>query len=107
MTILDTVGGHLLHESEILPVLYVPLDDVDPGVLERSDHTTHCPFKGDACYWHVRVGKRLVENALWANEQPLPRAAWLEGAAGVRGLVSFLGEGIAVELEGAEAPAAA
>ena len=79
VTVLDSVGGRLLHESEILPVLYVPLDDVDRSVLERSDHTTHCAFKGDASYWHVRVGERLVENALWAYERPLPGAAWLEG----------------------------
>jgi uncharacterized protein (DUF427 family) len=78
-TVLDTFGGHLLHESEILPVLYVPLDDVDAGVLERSGHTTHCPFKGDASYWHVHVGARVVENALWAYEHPEPEAAWLEG----------------------------
>lgn len=79
VTVLDTVGGHLLHESQILPVLYVPLDDVDADRLERSEHTTHCPFKGDASYWHVRVGDRLVENALWAYEDPVPEAAWLRG----------------------------
>jgi uncharacterized protein (DUF427 family) len=79
VTVLDTVGGRLLHESEILPVLYVPLADVDPAALERADHTTHCPFKGDASYWHVRVGDRLVENALWAYEDPKPEAAWLRG----------------------------
>jgi uncharacterized protein (DUF427 family) len=77
--VLDTVGAHLLHESEILPVLYVPLADVDADVLEPSAHTTHCPFKGDASYWHVRVGDRLVENALWAYEDPLPEAPWLRG----------------------------
>jgi uncharacterized protein (DUF427 family) len=79
VVVLDTVGGHLLHESEILPVLYVPLADVDHAALERSEHTTHCPFKGDASYWHVRVGDRLVENALWAYEDPKPEAAWLRG----------------------------
>jgi len=51
----------------------------DADVLEPSAHTTHCPFKGDASYWHVRVGDRLVENALWAYENPLPEAPWLRG----------------------------
>ena len=30
-----------------------------PGLLEPSDHTTHCPFKGDASYWSLRVGDRV------------------------------------------------
>src|SRR5699024_5330255 len=44
---IDSVRAMLLHESNLLPVLYVPRDDV-LCELETSDHTTHCPFKGDA-----------------------------------------------------------
>jgi uncharacterized protein (DUF427 family) len=80
-TVLDTVGARLLHESNILPRLYVPLDDFDASLLERTGHTTHCPFKGDASYWSVRVGDRIAENAIWAYEHPLPEASWLAGYA--------------------------
>jgi uncharacterized protein (DUF427 family) len=80
-TVLDTVGGRLLHESNILPRLYVPLDDFDASLMERTDHTTHCPFKGDASYWSVRAGDRVAENAIWAYEDPLPEASWLAGYA--------------------------
>jgi uncharacterized protein (DUF427 family) len=79
--VLDTIGGHLLHESQILPVLYVPLEDFDRTLLEPTDHTTHCPFKGDASYFSVRAGDRVVENAVWAYEQPLDESAWLRGFA--------------------------
>jgi uncharacterized protein (DUF427 family) len=79
--VLDTTGAHLLHESQILPVLYVPLQDFDGALLEPSDHTTHCPFKGDASYFSVRAGDRVVENAVWTYEQPLDEAAWLRGFA--------------------------
>jgi uncharacterized protein (DUF427 family) len=48
--VLDSTHGALLHESNILPRLYVPLEDVRGDLLERTDHTTHCPFKGDASY---------------------------------------------------------
>lgn len=78
-TIFDTTGGYLLHESNILPVLYVPLSDVDHELLQRTDHRTHCPFKGDASYWSITAGGRTVENGLWAYEDPKPEAAWLEG----------------------------
>ena len=64
-TVLDSTRGALLHESQILPRLYVPLEDLRADLLERTDHATHCPFKGDASYWSVRVGDRVAENAVW------------------------------------------
>jgi len=75
--VLDTVRGHLLHESNIPPRLYVPLDDFDRAVLEPTDHASHCPFKGDASYYTVRVGDVVRENAVWAYPRPKPEAAWL------------------------------
>lgn len=75
--VLDTLRGHLLHESNLPPRLYVPLDDFDREVLEATDHTTHCPFKGDASYYTVRVGDDVRENAVWTYPDPKPEAAWL------------------------------
>jgi uncharacterized protein (DUF427 family) len=80
--VIDTERAHLLHETGLRPQLYVPLDDVRGGVLERTDHATHCPFKGDASYRSIRVDGRVAENALWVYEDPLPAAAWLRGLAG-------------------------
>jgi uncharacterized protein (DUF427 family) len=77
--VLDTIGAKLLHETGLLPVPYVPLEDFDAGLLERTDHTTHCPFKGDASYWSVRAGETVVDNAVWAYEEPLAEASWLKG----------------------------
>jgi 2,5-diketo-D-gluconate reductase A len=44
VTVRDTVGGHLLHESNHLPQLYVPLADLDAEGLERTEKRTHCPL---------------------------------------------------------------
>jgi uncharacterized protein (DUF427 family) len=82
-TVLDSTRGALLHESNILPRLYVPLEDVRADLLERTDHGTHCPFKGDASYWSVRVGDRVAENAVWTYEEPIADAAWLRGLVSV------------------------
>ena len=79
--VLDSTGGALLHETGILPVPYVPLADLDAGALERSQTTTHCPFKGDASYWSLHAGGRVVPDAVWAYEEPLGAAAWLRGYA--------------------------
>ncbi|PRX97421.1 DUF427 domain-containing protein [Allonocardiopsis opalescens] len=81
VTVLDTERGRLLHETGLLPVLYVPLDDIRDEVLTPSDHTTHCPFKGDARYWHLRVGDRTVDNAVWSYPEPNPESSWLRGLA--------------------------
>jgi uncharacterized protein (DUF427 family) len=79
--VLDTERAHLLHETGILPVPYAPLEDFDTALLERTRRSTHCPFKGDASYWTLRVGDRVVEDAVWAYEQPLGAAPWLAGFA--------------------------
>ena len=80
-TVLDTTRAHLLHETGIRPVAYVPLEDFDDGVLERTQTVTHCPFKGDASYWSIRVGDELRDDAVWAYETPIEEAAWLRGFA--------------------------
>ena len=77
--VLDTVRGKLLHETGLLPVPYAPLEDFDGELPERSDHSTHCPFKGDASYWTVRAGDAVVENAVWGYEEPQAESSWLKG----------------------------
>lgn len=78
-TIVDTEGAHLLHETRILPVYYVPRDDVRFELLEPTDHHSHCPFKGDARYWTVRVGDRVAENAVWGYDTPINGCPDLSG----------------------------
>ena len=80
--VFDTRSAHLLHETGLMPQVYVPLEDIRAELLEPSDHGTHCPFKGDATYRSVRVGDRVSENALWLYEQPIEGAEWLQGFAG-------------------------
>jgi uncharacterized protein (DUF427 family) len=81
VVVLDTTRAHLLHETGYLPVAYVPLEDFGAELLERTETSTHCPFKGDASYWSLRVGDELREDAVWAYEEPLERASWLRGFA--------------------------
>jgi len=77
----DTQGAKLLYETGIPPVPYIPIEDFDQSLLERTDLSTHCPFKGDASYWTVRAGDRVEENAVWTYEDPNPESAWLKGYA--------------------------
>ena len=79
VTVLDTTRGVLLHESNILPRFYLPLADVQGELLERTDHSTHCPFKGDASYWSISAGGRHAENAVWTYEEPIDDSAVAAG----------------------------
>jgi len=70
----DSSDARLLHETGLMPVYYLPRSDVRDDLLEHSDTTTHCPFKGDAAYWHLRVGDDLCRDAVWAYPHPIDGA---------------------------------
>lgn len=80
-TVADSRRVKILHETGHLPVYYFPEEDLRRDLLEASEHTTHCPFKGDASYWSVRVGKRVAENAVWSYPEPIDSAPPLAGYA--------------------------
>lgn len=81
--VLDTTRAKLLHESNLLPRYYVPLEDLRSDLLVDSDTTTHCPFKGDATYRSVRVGDRVVEDLVWTYAEPNAELQVLRGLGGL------------------------
>ena len=78
-TIADSRRVKLLHETGHLPIYYFPEEDVRMDLLEATDHTTHCPFKGDASYWSVRVGNKVAENAVWSYPEPIESCPPISG----------------------------
>jgi uncharacterized protein (DUF427 family) len=78
-TVVDSRHAKLLHEQNHLPIYYFPENEVRMDLLVPTDHHTHCPFKGDASYWTVRVGDREAENAAWSYPEPLEDAPPLAG----------------------------
>ena len=76
-TVADSARAVLLRETGILPVYYFPEADLRMDLFERSDHSSYCPFKGDASYWSLAVGERRAENALWGYETPYDEVAEL------------------------------
>jgi uncharacterized protein (DUF427 family) len=78
-TVADTTRALTLQESTYPPVQYVPLADVDPALLERSDHTTYCPYKGDAGYYSLVVDGERAEDAVWTYETPYDAVGEIAG----------------------------
>lgn len=66
-------------ESGAKPRFYFPREDVKVDQLTRSDTTTHCPFKGDATYYHVTQNGRELRDAIWSYETPYDEHAALAG----------------------------
>jgi uncharacterized protein (DUF427 family) len=77
--IADTRNALTLREADYPPVQYIPPKDVDFSQLERTDHTTYCPYKGDCNYYSVLAGGRKSVNAVWSYEDPFPAVAQIGG----------------------------
>ncbi len=73
---------------------YLPPNDIDAKYLAASAHTSHCPFKGDARYYHLQGSAGPAENAVWYYDDPCPLVE------GVRDHLSFWGDRVRVELVG-------
>jgi uncharacterized protein (DUF427 family) len=54
--IADTVDALALREASYPPVQYIPRKDVDMSALERTLHSTYCPYKGDASFYSIPAG---------------------------------------------------
>ena len=72
--IAETANALTLREATYPPVFYIPRADADMTALERSTHSTHCPYKGDASYFDLPTGTSGA-NGVWSYETPNPAVA--------------------------------
>jgi uncharacterized protein (DUF427 family) len=73
--IADSRDALSLQEASYPAVQYIPLADVDAGVLRRTDKQTYCPFKGDASYYSVVTDGGELADVVWTYEQPYDAVA--------------------------------
>jgi uncharacterized protein (DUF427 family) len=78
-TVADSLCTSLMLETGHMPVYYFPREDVRMDILERSNRHTHCPHKGDASYWTLKLGGRSAENAAWSYEEPFSQMSAIKG----------------------------
>jgi uncharacterized protein (DUF427 family) len=64
-----------LREASYPPAQYIPREDVDMAALERTQHSTYCPYKGDASYYSIAAGGERSVNAIWTCEHPYEAVA--------------------------------
>ena len=71
-------NGVLLAESDETIVVesnhYFPRSSIVEELFEKSDTTTHCPWKGDAQYFTVNVDGQKNTDAAWYYATPKQEA---------------------------------
>jgi uncharacterized protein (DUF427 family) len=66
-----STGSRFLFETGHQTRFYIPRADVRMEMLEPSPTRTSCPYKGDAVYFHARVGGTLHEDIAWSYPNPI------------------------------------
>jgi uncharacterized protein (DUF427 family) len=88
--IADSANVLMLKEATYKPVYYFPRDDVAMDFLHRTDHSTHCPYKGEASYFTLNMDGDIRENAVWTYESPYPAMSVIDSrVAFYPNIVSF------------------
>ena len=94
LVLTDSTNARVLFETGLPPRWYIPKVDVRMDLLVPTDTATHCPYKGQAQYWAVRVGERPVEDLAWSYRTPLPESQKIAG------LVAFYNERVDLFIDG-------
>ncbi|MFC9843240.1 DUF427 domain-containing protein [Streptomyces sp. NPDC060223] len=90
----DTRRAVLLFETGLPTRYYIPREDIRFDLLDPSDHSSVCPYKGTAEYWLWRGGADLPPNIVWSYPDPLPAVAAIEGR------VAFYNEVVDITVDG-------
>lgn len=77
--IAESANALELMEDGYDSVIYFPRTDIAMAVLDASEHSTNCPHKGDASYFHVVGTNRTIEDGAWSYETPLEQVAQIAG----------------------------
>jgi len=79
IVIAESTKALTLKEARYPAVQYLPREDANMALLERTERTTHCPYKGDASYYSVKADGKTLDNAIWTYETPFPAMTEISG----------------------------
>ena len=90
----NSANALALQESTYPVAYYIPMADLVRDRFARTDHTTHCPYKGDANYFSVAGADGSVRaNSVWFYEAPY------EPVAQIKDHVSFYADKFDIRVE--------
>jgi uncharacterized protein (DUF427 family) len=77
--LVDTTDTTIVFETALKPLLYVDPSDVRTDLLQRSNTSSYCNYKGYATYWSAVVGEVVVDDVAWSYDDPLPETLPIKG----------------------------
>jgi uncharacterized protein (DUF427 family) len=83
-----------LYETGLPTRYYIPKLDVRMDLLEPTDTVTHCPYKGAASYWSLKVGAKTYPDYVWSYPRPIPEIPKIEN------LMCFYNEKVEIYVDG-------
>ena len=90
----DTRSALEVEESQHDPVWYFPPEDVNQRLLQPTETTTYCPFKGHASYYTIDAGGEHLDDAAWSYLAPFDECRVLAG------YVAFYADRVNLEIDG-------
>ncbi len=72
VTIADTHYAKRVLETSHPPVYYIPPEDIKMEYLTTSSRSTFCEFKGNASYYTIKVGEKIIPHGAWYYRHPSP-----------------------------------
>lgn len=94
VTVAESHHPRLLFETGLPTRYYLPKVDVRMDLLVPTDTVTHCPYKGAAQYWGVRIGDELFPDYAWSYRHPVAESV------AIAGLVAFYNEKVDLVVDG-------
>jgi uncharacterized protein (DUF427 family) len=94
VTVAQSASPRLLFETGLSVRYYLPKPHVRLDLLELSETVTHCPYKGQAETWSVRIGEQLHEDLAWSYPTPLPESQKIAG------MIAFYNEKVDLFVDG-------
>jgi uncharacterized protein (DUF427 family) len=75
----DTHQPRLLFETGLPTRYYIPATDVRMDLLNHSELTTECPYKGTAHYYNATIEGRTIDNHIWWYPAPVAESQKITG----------------------------
>jgi uncharacterized protein (DUF427 family) len=91
-TIADTRNALSLKEASYPAVWYIPREDADMSLLQRTDNATYCPYKGDCSYYSIPAGGEISINAVWSYEAPY------DSVAAIKDYLAFYPDRVSIQV---------
>ena len=93
-TVAESPRPTLLFETGLPVRFYLPKTDVRMDLLTPTSTISHCPYKGQAEYWSLRIGDALYPDLAWSYRTPIAESQKIAG------LISFYNEKVDLVVDG-------